>query len=155
MGDFHYHSHTMSSTVSADEVTEFWAAVTDLWLGERPPRFPALAAEFDLSPMGLRMLYEVRPGQERPMRDVAATVGCDASNITGITDRLEARGLIERRDAPGDRRVKLVALTDAGAELRGRVLERLYRPPEELLRLSREEQITLRDIMTRALSAGD
>jgi DNA-binding MarR family transcriptional regulator len=155
MGLVHYHDFTMSSTVRADEATEFWTAVTDLWLSERPPRFPAVAAEFDLSPMGLRMLYEVRPGQERPMRDVAATVGCDASNITGIADRLEGRGLIERRDAPGDRRVKLIALTDAGAELRARVLERLYQPPEALLRLSREEQITLRDIMVRSLPAGD
>jgi DNA-binding MarR family transcriptional regulator len=145
----------MSSTVRADEAMEFWTAVTDLWLAERPPRFPAVAAEFYLSPMGLRMLYEVRPGQERPMRDIAATVGCDASNVTGITDRLEARGLIERRDAPGDRRVKLIALTPEGADLRGRVLERLYEPPEALMRLSREEQITLRDIMVRALPAGD
>jgi DNA-binding MarR family transcriptional regulator len=155
MGHIHYHDGTMSSTVRTDEATEFWTAITDLWLSERPPRFPAVAAEVDLSPMALRMLYEVRPGQERPMRDVAATVGCDASNITGIADRLEGRGLIERRDAPGDRRVKLIALTDAGAELRARVLDRLYHPPEALLRLSREEQITLRDIMVRTLSTGD
>jgi DNA-binding MarR family transcriptional regulator len=155
MGLIHYHDGTMSSTVRADEATEFWTAVTDLWLAERPPRFPAVANEFDLSPMALRMLYELRPGQERPMRDIADTVGCDASNITGIADRLEARGLIERRDAPGDRRVKLIALTGDGDLLRAQVLDRLYHPPEALMRLSREEQITLRDIMLRALTTGD
>jgi DNA-binding MarR family transcriptional regulator len=155
MGAIHYHDGTMSSTVRADEATEFWTAVTDLWLAERPPRFPAVANEFDLSPMALRMLYELRPGQERPMRDIADTVGCDASNITGIADRLEARGLIERRDAPGDRRVKLIALTGDGELLRAQVLDRLYHPPEALMRLSREEQITLRDIMLRALTTGD
>ena len=48
------------------------------------------------------------------MSGLAELLFCDASNVTGIADRLEARGLIERRSAGGDRRVKVLALTSAG-----------------------------------------
>ncbi len=55
-----------------------------------------------------------------------APMHCDNSNITGIVDRLAERGLVERRAAEGDRRVKLVALTEAGEELQQ---ERACPPP--------------------------
>ncbi|MEO8267321.1 MAG: MarR family transcriptional regulator [Ilumatobacteraceae bacterium] len=52
-----------------------------------------------------------------PMGSVAEVLSCDASTLTGIADRLEERGLIERRVDAGDRRVKLLALTATGREL--------------------------------------
>ena len=144
----------MGTRATGAAATEFWTLVTQLWLDERPPRFPSVAAHFDLSPMAMRVLYELEPGQERPMHDLATTVGCDASNVTGIADRMEARGLIERRDAAGDRRVKLIALTDGGAELRGAVLERLFEPPATIRRLPDADLRTLRDIVRRAVNPG-
>ena len=45
---------------------------------------------------------------------------CDASNIVGIVDRLEQRGLVERVSSPADRRVKQVMLTPAGQLFRER-----------------------------------
>ena len=41
-----------------------------------------------------------------PMRGLAALLVCDASNVTGIVDRLEARGLVRREADTADRRVK-------------------------------------------------
>ena len=52
-----------------------------------------------------------------PMGSVAEVLSCDASTLTGIADRLEERGLIERRLDAGDRRVKLLALTASGRDL--------------------------------------
>lgn len=49
-----------------------------------------------------------------PMRRLAGHLKCEPSNVTGIVDRLEARGLAERRPDPADRRIKLAAATDAG-----------------------------------------
>lgn len=133
---------------------EFWQLATDLMFSERPPRMPAAAAEFDLSPMGLKMLVELEPGVEVPMRTLAQCTGCDASSITGIADRMEARELIERRDRPGDRRVKLIVLTDAGARMRDQVRERFSRPPEAVKRLPEEDLIVLRDLMRKAVAGG-
>ena len=51
------------------------------------------------------------------MGSVAEVLSCDASTLTGIADRLEERGLIQRQLDPADRRVKLLALTATGREL--------------------------------------
>jgi MarR family transcriptional regulator, organic hydroperoxide resistance regulator len=140
----------MSTRTSVDPATEAWSLALDIVFSERPPRVPSVAAEFDLSPMGLKLLYTIEPGAEAAMSALAETLFCDASNVTGIVDRLEARGLIERRDHPRDRRVKLIALTDDGVAVRSRIRERLHEPPAQIAALSREDQRTLRDVLRRA-----
>ena len=141
----------MTVPVRTDPATEAWRLCMEIWFTERPLRLPAVAGQFDLSPMGVKMLHGLEPGAEVPMSGLAGQVGCDASNITGIVDRMEARGVIERRDDPSDRRVKLIALTDEGAALRERVLERLHEPPAVIAALSLQDQRTLRDVLRRAL----
>ena len=84
------------------------------------------------------------------MSELAGILGCDNSNVTGIVDRLEYRGLVERRPADHDRRVKLLALTGEGQELREALGDRLHAPPDELARLHPEDQRALRDILKRA-----
>jgi len=144
----------MSATPKRDPATEAWSLFLGILFDERPPRMPSVAAEFDMSPMGLKLLQTLKPDVELPMSAVAERLYCDASNVTGMVDRLEARNLLERRDDPRDRRVKLIALTDEGADLRERVLERLYEPPEAIARLSRTEQRALRDLLRRASGEG-
>jgi len=73
------------------------------------------SAEFDLSPQQAKAFRELR--QPLSMGELADRLLCDASNVTGIVDRLEARGLVERQAEPGDRRVKRLVLTEAGSEL--------------------------------------
>ena len=48
------------------------------------------------------------------------------SNITGLVDRLEKRGLVERHDVAADRRAYRVALTPAGIKLLREILPRYY-----------------------------
>ena len=76
---------------------------------------------------------------------------CDNSNVTGIVDRLEALGLVERRAAAHDRRVKTVVLTEHGEAVRGVVQERMSVPPPPIAGLSDEDAVALRDILKRAL----
>ena len=143
----------MSTRVKPSPAREAWQLATDILFSERPPRMPAVAQEFGMSPMGIKTLYLLEPGVEIPMSRVAEQCGCDASNITGIVDRMESRGLIERRDSPSDRRVKLIALTDEGSEVQTQVLDKLYEPPAAIEALSVEDQRALRDIMRRATQA--
>src|SRR5215470_7880218 len=44
------------------------------------------------------------------------------SNVTGLVDRLAARGLVERRDVTGDRRAYRIVLTPAGRRLIQQIL---------------------------------
>ncbi|MFC5906372.1 MarR family winged helix-turn-helix transcriptional regulator [Streptacidiphilus monticola] len=84
-----------------------------------------------------------------PMRRIAHTMSCEPSNITGIVDRLEARGLVERRPDPEDRRVKLVAATDAGAAAAAELRGSLSFAREPLAALSPEERVQLRGLLRR------
>ena len=130
--------------------SEAWALMHELFHASRR-RFLAVASEFELSPPQVRALGVLDPDRPVPMSELAEALHCDNSNVTGIVDRLEDRGLVERRSATHDRRVKMLAVTERGAEIRERLAERLERPPEPLARLSPEDQRALRDIMRRAL----
>jgi len=48
------------------------------------------------------------------------------SNVTGLVDRLENRGLLVRKAVPGDRRAYSVQLTKAGAQLVEEILPEYY-----------------------------
>ena len=89
------------------------------------------------------------------MSELATALRCDNSNVTGIVDRLEARGLVERRPGERDRRVKMLEVTPEGEELRRRLHDRLSRPPEPLASLGEEDARALRDILARALHSND
>jgi DNA-binding MarR family transcriptional regulator len=123
-----------------------------LFLSNRP-RLAAIAQEFDLAPMQLHALRTLEPGKELPMSALADSLACDASNVTGIVDRLEAHGLIERRGAPHDRRVKMLAVTEKGEEVRERLIRRMAEPPPTIAALSPRDQRALRDVLARALRA--
>src|SRR5262249_57213749 len=88
-----------------------------------------VAAEFELSEPQCHVLRLMEPGAGVPMRRVVERLGCDASNVTGIVDRLEARGLVERTACPHDRRIRMVRLTPRGAEIRARIVARMAEPP--------------------------
>lgn len=75
-----------------------------------------LGEEEGLSIPQLDVLRRLREGPS-PMRRLAVQMNCEASNLTGLVDRLESRGLVERQPHPEDRRVKCVGLTEAGEQL--------------------------------------
>jgi DNA-binding MarR family transcriptional regulator len=84
-----------------------------------------------------------------PMRHIARTLKCEPSNVTGIIDRLEARGLVERRPDPTDRRVKVAATTATGTRTARRLRDSLGFAREPLAELSHAERTTLRDLLHR------
>ncbi|SCD98751.1 DNA-binding transcriptional regulator, MarR family [Streptomyces sp. Termitarium-T10T-6] len=86
-----------------------------------------------------------------PMRKIAVRLKCEPSNVTGIIDRLEARGLVERRPDPADRRVKLAAATDQGRRTARELRDALDFAREPLAGLSDDERTVLRDLLRRML----
>ncbi|MCG7206775.1 MarR family winged helix-turn-helix transcriptional regulator [Streptomyces arenae] len=88
-----------------------------------------------------------------PMRKLAQRLKCEPSNVTGIVDRLEARGLVERRPDPADRRVKLAAATDEGRRVARDLREGLRFAREPLAGLTDAERLSLRELLRRMLGA--
>ena len=128
-----------------------WALLLDLSFNRAQRHFEAAVAEFDLAPAQAMALHELDPSRSISMRELATRLHCDPSNITGLTDRLEMRGLVELRSAAGDRRVKSLALTPTGEALRERLTWRLYQAPSFLARLSPARQKTLLDLLQAIL----
>ena len=114
---------------------------------------PPLAADLRLSPAQCHVLHLIEPDRPLPMGQLAETLACDASNVTGLVDRLESRGLVRRLPSTADRRVKVLVLTRTGSRLRALLLDRMTAPPAALERLSPREQRALERILTRLLES--
>jgi DNA-binding MarR family transcriptional regulator len=137
-------------TLNRTAASEAWGLIAELFTSQRT-RFLAIASEFDLAPAQLGALKALDPENPIPMRDLALALACDNSNVTGIVDRLENRGLVERSPSASDRRVKMLVVTPEGAELRARVKQRMEEPPEPIKRLSEAEQAQLRDLLRKTM----
>ena len=134
----------------SNDATEAWGLLFRLFVSQRG-RMPQVASEFALSPMQAHVLRLLEPGRPVPMRALAGVLRCDASNVTGIIDRLEERDLVRRAVSTTDRRVKMLVVTDKGVRLRRKMLDRLSEAPEPIANLSPDDQRALRDILRRAM----
>ena len=115
------------------------------------------AEKYDLTPMQSIALTMFRDDNPKAMRTVSDYFMCDASTVTGLVDRLEARGLIARSNHPTDRRVKLLALTKEGSELRDKILAENQKAESTRLDqiLTDGERKVLQTILAKLLSADE
>jgi DNA-binding MarR family transcriptional regulator len=119
-----------------------WQLLVKFFFAQRE-QLPSLEEPFELSPVQCHVLHLIEPERPLPMGRLADTLGCDASNVTGLVDRLEARGLVQRRPSADDRRVKVIHLTPAGSRLRAQLLRRMTGSSCPLSRLSAADQRSL------------
>lgn len=131
-----------------------WRLFFDFFMRTRPQRDQVLH-RLGLTPNDARGLRDLDATEGRTMRSLAEAWDCDASNATFIVDRLEARGLVERRPLPEDRRVRSVVLTAKGVRMKRQLMEAMYAPPEELSRLKPAELEVLTTLLSRLLAQGD
>jgi DNA-binding MarR family transcriptional regulator len=137
--------------LSPDE--EAWDAFQELFMRHKP-RMMEIQAEYDLRPPP--MAFVVRAIDEpMPMGRIAELLCIDGSSVTWIVDRLEERGLVERRSDPDDRRVRLVALTSEGRRVRDELAAKMAVPPAPIAALPAADQRALRDILRRALELSE
>jgi len=147
-------SEMAPTTARRTPAEEAWAAMRRLLFSQRLDML-GIASEFALSPPQLFALRSLEPDEPAPMSRLAEVLRCDASNVTGIVDRLEDRGLVERRAAPHDRRIKHLVLTADGVGLRTRIVERMDRPPAGFAALTAAEQRELRDLLGKVAAGCD
>ncbi len=149
-------SDAMASVASSDSirvqespVDEVWALLRRLFAAQRR-RLLTAAAQAQLQPAQAGALLQLE--EPLPMHELAYLLGCDSSNVTGLIDRLEERGLVLRRPSAEDRRVKHVVLTPAGRRLRRQLLATVSRPVDGFERLSVSQQRQLRELLRAALA---
>jgi DNA-binding MarR family transcriptional regulator len=116
------------------------------WLYDR-------VATFDITPQMFQALHVLHEYPDSSMREFSEKMFCDASNATGLVDRLETRGLVERRISENDRRAKVVRLTASGTRLFKKIEDAVWvEAPPAIAKLSAADQRVLREIIERALA---
>jgi DNA-binding MarR family transcriptional regulator len=114
------------------------------------------AAEVSMSPGGLRPrhLHALGILNERgsfTQQSLGEVLSLDPSNVVGLLNELEARGLVIRRRDPADRRRHIVEISAAGEGELAAAYLRLALVEEELLAaLNVEERATLHQLLVRA-----
>ncbi len=138
-----------------DDAKAAWGCITRTFLSnELHDRFHDACASIGVPhPGALKLLLRLDAAAPQPMRDIAASMGCDASYVTALVDALEEPGYAERRPAPGDRRVKLVQLTSQGASARETAFDIMAEPPAAFGRLTAAETRTLARLLAKATAA--
>ena len=134
---------------AADDATakEVWLLMSDLVLDNNRRRevSDALGISFARA-RAVRRLAR----QPMSMGELAATLGIDPPNATGVVDDLESLGLVRRLPHPTDRRAKIVEVTRKGKDMARRADAILATPPPALSALGTRDLESLRRILTSA-----
>lgn len=109
-----------------------------------------LSAEFGLTGIQALTLLQIETIDTPSMSAFGKLYGCDPSNITGIVDGLEQKGLVSRRPHPSDRRTKLIHLEQAGKNMQDKIVKRLAESSDHLFdRLNKTERKQLEDLVCK------
>jgi MarR family transcriptional regulator, organic hydroperoxide resistance regulator len=131
----------------------FWPTLVEFLFATRS-WWVAVCAEFDLTPAQGHALRSLDPAKPVPMSMLAEALVCDASNVTGIVDKLELRGLIARQGADHDRRVKQLAVTERGRGIRDKLVAAVMNPPAAVAALPNDVKTRLTTLLRGLLSGG-
>lgn len=138
-----------------------YAGINTLWLVfelvmRLKPQLIEAAAKYDLTAMQMHVLGFLSDDEPHPMSWIAMLMHCDASNVTGIVDRLVAMELVERTENPKDRRIKMAQLTTKGKQLRADIMQALTQESQNSIDslLETKEQTCFRELLVRLLNAN-
>lgn len=140
--------HAGRSSAESSTGDELWELLIEFSLSQRV-WWTEVCDGLGLTPTQGLALRILDPQIPSAMNALADNMVCDASNITGVVDKLEARGLIERKPAENDRRVKMLSVTEKGRELRKKLFAEAARPPAPIAALPKD----VREKLSAALRA--
>lgn len=143
----------MTDPLKVESATQVWRLMSDYSMAQFRQKSRGLQ-DIGLTPGHMKALMTLEPGEALPMGACANEMGCDASTVTWLIDRLEEKGMVERRPSPTDRRVKGVLLTEEGLRTKTRLQEHFWEPPAALNQLSQEELDHLSGLLTKLVETA-
>jgi MarR family transcriptional regulator, temperature-dependent positive regulator of motility len=110
----------------------------------------------DLTPVQFGALATLRDHPDVDQARLAGLIAHDRATIGGVLDRLQAKGLVERRTDPADRRARQVRLTAAGRALLEAALPHVAALQDDILTgLTAEERALFTALAARVAEAGN
>lgn len=123
-----------------DALLQLLRTAESLWNASR-----SFFARWDLSPSQFNILNLVHDRSEGyTQTELSRELIMHRSNVTGLIDRLESRGLVQRHTSPEDRRIYRVVISPAGKKLVQQILPHYYAAAEKVwgkLPISRARQL--------------
>ncbi|MFD6267934.1 MarR family winged helix-turn-helix transcriptional regulator [Nocardia asteroides] len=110
--------------------------------------FTVAAASENLTASQGKTLTVLRRGPIA-MRTMAEYLACDASNVTGIVNRLEKRGLVRREASASDRRVTHLVITPEGERVTDAIRAKMHITHDGLNRLDEADRDRLKELLER------
>ena len=107
--------------------------------------------EFGLSISEWRVMAHLAHSEQVSVREIHARVDMDKSKVSRAAGRLEARGLIEKREDTRDRRLVEMRLTDQGRAMMTRIVPIADAYQAELLQTLADDAPAFRRILARLL----
>jgi DNA-binding MarR family transcriptional regulator len=93
--------------------------------------YAEVVARYDLTPAQTQLMCVLKD-QSRGMGELTDVLRLEKSSVTGLVERAERRGLLERAMSPADRRAVTVSLTERGKSVTDRFYDEVSRRLEEL-----------------------
>lgn len=107
-------------------------------------------SEYNITPSQAMVVNFLGHEDRITARDLALRTALDRATLTGVIDRLETAGYLKRMPHPEDRRAQLIALTEQGKELAGKIFARVIEANREFLKtLDEGEQEMLKKLLAR------
>jgi DNA-binding MarR family transcriptional regulator len=114
------------------------------------------AAGYDLTPVQFAALATVEANPAVDQATLAGLIAFDRATITGVVDRLVAKGLITRQESARDRRARELTVTAAGRRTLRAIAPAVESAQRTMLRgLSRSEGEELLRLLRKAVAAGN
>jgi DNA-binding MarR family transcriptional regulator len=105
---------------------------------------------FELTPIQYAALVVIRGIEGLDATRVSALISLDRATVGDVLFRMEKKGWLERYASPEDRRVKLLRLTEAGAEVLAQAGDPVLRVQERLLEpLALESRATFLHLLSQ------
>jgi DNA-binding MarR family transcriptional regulator len=109
----------------------------------------ACLERFKLSAIQANALWRIGPRESVAVGALADRFSTDPSNLAQPLAALERRGLLTRRPAAHDRRVRTVRLTAEGRALRERLMACLFTEPPVVAGLTARERRAFRELLAK------
>ncbi len=142
---------TVRARAGEQDEIELWRSVVDSWKRvQRAAEKNLLRA--DLTPAELRILRVLREHGSSPMHRFGPVTMLSQPTITGIVDKLEERGLVERVRSSEDRREVLIAITPKGKDAASKGEDVHRRFVEKSLEVFRTEEVESMVLLLKRLA---
>lgn len=127
---------------------QVWRSMSRLVLDNKDTWRRSVVERTGLPFSRIRILMRLA-GRDMTVKQVAEAATIDAPAATVAVNDLEARGLVVRRTDPGNRRCKMVSLTEAGYEVVAVIENTADPPPKVLAELESDDIRVLRAIFAK------